>query len=425
MHAAHRSGKEVVDGFLSRPSAGGERPAIVLIHGYRGLDDGQRAVTRRFAREGAAVRHDHFKELQRSATYPSFTATWVAHAAPDSAHLGRLAFRAAYGSAGPRPFADAPEVFVPIGTAIPRIDPERTTSTELGADATLLRGRVDAQVTYYTARSHVFDVSVSPGVGIFSNSGTIRNRGIEATVTGKVLTGPAAGWDVTLSLWGNQNRLVNFGFATYTVLGRWQRATVGYPVGGYWAYAIQSFADANGDGIIARSEVVAGPAPVWAGTPYPTQGAMLTSEWRLGGSFRAAVTLDYRAGQRLFNEAAFDRCFYGTCRAAVDPRTPLAEQARAAVLYPTTDYFEDADYLKLREISLSFSTPPKLAAALRARAASITLAGRNLATWTGYSGGDPESGSYGTVVPGRPRTIADDGALPVPRSWTLRLQLAY
>jgi carboxymethylenebutenolidase len=52
MHAAHRSGKEVIDGFLSRPSAGGERPAIVLIHGYRGLDDGQRAVTRRFAQEG-------------------------------------------------------------------------------------------------------------------------------------------------------------------------------------------------------------------------------------------------------------------------------------------------------------------------------------------------------------------------------------
>ena len=52
MHAAHRSGKDVVDGFLSRPTAGGERPAIVLVHGYRGLDDGQRAVTRRFAQEG-------------------------------------------------------------------------------------------------------------------------------------------------------------------------------------------------------------------------------------------------------------------------------------------------------------------------------------------------------------------------------------
>jgi len=52
MHAAHRSGKEVVDGFLSRPTAGDPRAAIVLIHGYRGLDDGQRAVTRRFAQEG-------------------------------------------------------------------------------------------------------------------------------------------------------------------------------------------------------------------------------------------------------------------------------------------------------------------------------------------------------------------------------------
>ena len=52
MHAAHRSGKEVVDGFLSRPTGSGERPAIVLVHGYRGLDDGQRAVTRRFAQEG-------------------------------------------------------------------------------------------------------------------------------------------------------------------------------------------------------------------------------------------------------------------------------------------------------------------------------------------------------------------------------------
>jgi carboxymethylenebutenolidase len=52
MHAAHRSGNQVIDGFLSRPTAGGERPAIVLVHGYRGLDDGQRAVTRRFAQEG-------------------------------------------------------------------------------------------------------------------------------------------------------------------------------------------------------------------------------------------------------------------------------------------------------------------------------------------------------------------------------------
>jgi carboxymethylenebutenolidase len=52
MHAAYRSGKDVVDGFLSRPTSGDPRTAIVLVHGYRGLDDGQRAVTRRFAQGG-------------------------------------------------------------------------------------------------------------------------------------------------------------------------------------------------------------------------------------------------------------------------------------------------------------------------------------------------------------------------------------
>lgn len=52
MHAAYKSGKDVVDGFLSRPTAGDTHTAIVLIHGYRGLDDGQKVVTRRFAQEG-------------------------------------------------------------------------------------------------------------------------------------------------------------------------------------------------------------------------------------------------------------------------------------------------------------------------------------------------------------------------------------
>jgi carboxymethylenebutenolidase len=52
LHAAYKSGKEIVDGFLARPNVSEARSAIVLIHGYRGVDDGQRAVTRRFAKEG-------------------------------------------------------------------------------------------------------------------------------------------------------------------------------------------------------------------------------------------------------------------------------------------------------------------------------------------------------------------------------------
>lgn len=380
---------------------------------------------------GAAVRHDRFKQEDRSATYPSFTLSWLAHVAADSAPVGQVRLRAGYGSAGPRPFEDVPFIIVPIGTPIPRMNPERTKSAELGLDAALLRDRVGVQLTYYAMRSHVFRLSGSWGYPAINYApGTISNRGIEATIRGTVLTGSGTDWDVTLSLWGNRNRLTEFdgapflfGAGFYPVHGVFE----GYPVGGYWALPIQSFADANGDGIIARSEVVLGPNRVWAGTPHPTQGAMLMSEWTLGGSFRAALTLDYRAGHHLFNQIAYQRCLYGTCRAANDPQTPLAEQARAAVAGsgPTTEYFEDADYLKMRDLSVTWYARPRMAAALGARSVALTLTGRNLLTWTGYSGGDPEAGSYGIIQPGFPRGIADAAALPVSRAWVLRLDVAY
>jgi len=52
MHAAYKSGNEIVDGFLSRPLTHKPTPALVLLHGYRGVNDAQRAITRKFAAQG-------------------------------------------------------------------------------------------------------------------------------------------------------------------------------------------------------------------------------------------------------------------------------------------------------------------------------------------------------------------------------------
>ncbi len=52
MHAAYKSGAEVVDGFLARPAANSAQPALVLLHGYRGLDDAQKSIARQFAKAG-------------------------------------------------------------------------------------------------------------------------------------------------------------------------------------------------------------------------------------------------------------------------------------------------------------------------------------------------------------------------------------
>lgn len=55
MHAAYSSGEERVDGFLARPLSNRPMPALVLLHGYRGVDDSHRFVTRRFATAGFVV----------------------------------------------------------------------------------------------------------------------------------------------------------------------------------------------------------------------------------------------------------------------------------------------------------------------------------------------------------------------------------
>ena len=74
------------------------------------------------------------------------------------------------------------------------------------------------------------------------------------------------------------------------------------------------------------------------------------------------------------------------------------EQVQAAGLYNglvASDYFvEDGSYVKLRELSVSYTLGQKLLAQTGlgrvTSGVKLALIGRNLYTWTNYSGFDPE-----------------------------------
>ena len=81
------------------------------------------------------------------------------------------------------------------------------------------------------------------------------------------------------------------------------------------------------------------------------------------------------------------------CRAVNDPSTPLWDQARAVADYAygtVAGYIEDASFTKLREVAVVLRAPNDWAGRFGVNGLSLTLAGRNLATWTNYSGLDPE-----------------------------------
>jgi hypothetical protein len=96
-------------------------------------------------------------------------------------------------------------------------------------------------------------------------------------------------------------------------------------------------------------------------------------------------------------------------------------------------YDEDGSFVRVREVSLTCALPLQRLPLSWVRSASLTLAVRNLALWTRYTGPDPEASntaaqnvqfdpiSGGSIVNNNVRI--DYGAVPLARYWVVRLNL--
>jgi hypothetical protein len=84
-------------------------------------------------------------------------------------------------------------------------------------------------------------------------------------------------------------------------------------------------------------------------------------------------------------------------------------------------FIEDGSFTRWRELSLTYDIPLASARLVRARSASLTLTGRNLALLTAFRGADPEGGA---ASPGFEGYNQGAGAPPA-RYWIARLNLGY
>jgi TonB-dependent starch-binding outer membrane protein SusC len=354
--------------------------------------------------------------------FPKFGASWVISEESffgNPLGINDLRLRAALGSSGLQPGpTDAITFFNPVavttggasttgvtfgGVGNPDLKPERSREIEAGLDAQFLQNRVGLQFTYYnkkTTDALIFR-QLPPSLGVsdgrFENLGSVRNSGLEALLTARVLENPTTTWDFTFNASTNSSELVELGAGIEPIIFRFQRHVEGFPVGGYWDFPILGFSDANGDGIIAQDEVQIGSEEVFLGSPFPKRQLAIQSSFVLG-MFRLRGLLDHRGGQKLLNFTEAWRLGQNTTQSLNDPNTPLDEQARAvASKFLGTDagYFENASFWKLREVSLTFFAPRRWATSIGADAFSVTVSGRNLFTITDYTGIDPELNETG------------------------------
>jgi TonB-dependent starch-binding outer membrane protein SusC len=396
--------------------------------------------------------------------YPSVSASWVVAEEPwfpAGEAVTSVRLRTAFGTSGLRPsFRDAITFFEPVGATVdgqdvpaftmgglgdPNLKPEFSTEYELGLDAGFLKERVGIELTYYDKHSRdalVFR-RLAPSVGAaqgnlgqfptgrFENVGSVSNRGWEVLLTAHPVSTPAVTWRVTGSLSTNRNRLVELGEGIEPIifgLGSTQRHVPGFPVGGYWHNRLIDFEDANGDGIIQHTEVVVSDTAEFLGSPNPTREFAVSTSATFFDRFRLAAQVDGKGGHVLNNSTRYFRCAsaFVNCREAFDPTAPLEDQARAIAATQTGHdargvYFEDASFVKLRELALTFMAPRTWSSRLGVQGLSLTVAGRNLHTWTDYTGFDPEMNFAG----GANQTVSEFLTQPPVRQFTTRIDLSF
>src|SRR6266516_1479768 len=403
-----------------------------------------------------AIRNDKnsaFGQNFGSINYPSVTLSWIVNEEPffpKTNFFNSLRLRAANGRSGQKPnfraaitFFNAQTVtvsgtdvagLVVGGTGNPNPRPERSRETEIGFDAGFFGERLGLEVTHYNKRTDdlLIAIPLAPSLGLtatqFQNLGTVTNKGNEYLITAKILDIDPAAFNLTFTSSTNDNIAVSLGKLPSgldvppIIVNTQQQHRKGLPLGSYFQRSI-TFNDANGDGIISRSEITLSDTAVFLGNPLPKVQYTITPELTLMKYFRISALFDHKGKYKLFNNTRRFRCSFGNCQEAYVKTTPLADQAANIGIFLGTDagYIEDASFTKLRELAFSVSAPDSWVSAFGGHNMVLTVAGRNLHTWTKYTGFDPEINS----TPGAIFSTSDFLTLPPTRNWTVRLTTTF
>lgn len=392
-------------------------------------------------------------------TYPKLSGSWVVNEEPWW-HVGvvnTLKLRAAFGESG-----RAPAAFTALRTYNPvqgpggtnaftagsygnsNLQPERGKETEAGFEAEIFH-RLSLDFTYFSKHTanEIVAQNVAPSSGFFGtqyqNLGQVNSHGVELQGTLQVLTRQNLSWEVTGNFSTAQNKIVSLGGLPSLVTATGNRNVVGYPILSYFSKRVVSATQDPSTGAVTNvlcdggsgnAPVACASAPfVYIGTPVPTHYGSIGNTVTLFNRLRLYALVDFRGGNKLYNENEVLRCSgavgVGLCDVNYHPANysaaRVAEASTAVALGQGAQdqYIQDASFTKLREVSATLTLPEHLIPGFHH--ASVTVAGRELHLWSKYRGPDPEVSANSTTGVG----TGDQGLLPPLSSLTASLNLIF
>lgn len=360
---------------------------------------------------------------------------------------------------------------------------ESMQQTNFGLDFTMFESRFSTSIDFYTKTSKDFLFQIpwpayltggtSQYGGIdapFSNIGEMENKGFDITLNYKTAYNDNFSWNSTLIFSHYKNQLVSIqdglSLTQDVNLNGFQPATVtntfvGQPIGLFFGYLTDGifsdldalnnaplqfgqtvgtnpgqtylgdikYVDVNGDGVIDTKDKTI------IGNPHPDFTFGFTNNFKyknfdlsifLQGSYgNDILNLTRRAGianDELFKNQLVEASNYWTpTNTDTDIPRPIGNTANQN--NEISDRFvEDGSYVRLQNVTFGYNLPTNFLSKYKISRIRLYATAQNLATFTKYTGYDPEVGSFNQNVL---LTGIDNGRFPSPRSYSFGLNLEF
>ena len=298
----------------------------------------------------------------------------------------------------------------------PELQWERKTTFNTGLEFTAFSGRLRSTVEFYNSITNdlFLNRQLSRTTGyesLLSNVGELQNRGVELSLDGDIIQAGGFTWSANVSVTRNQNKVLSLVGDQQEIVNGIYINRVGEPMNSLYLVRYAGVNPDNGnaqylnkDGEITEvynpnDRVIVGTAETpWFG------GFGTTLKYK---GFEVNSFFSFVTGNKLYNNdrVNIENPLYLWDNLSTDLlnewRTPGQITSIPSPNNPfrsgTTRFVEDGDFLRLRNITVSYSLPKQWFGVTGLNNVRVFAQGQNLLTWTDFRGFDPEI-STGSLV---------------------------
>lgn len=337
---------------------------------------------------------------------------------------------------------------------------EKKTTLNVGLDFTTLNSRLRFTADYFQSKSKDLLVYLpilmstgNEGGAPAVNAGSLSNRGVEFELSWNDRAGDFS-YSASLNLSHVKNRVDDLGYGQTAYLTSTSKSEIGQSLGMWYMYKmlgifqsqeeINSYKNAdgkviqpnalpgdikyddyNGDGQISSEDRQI------VGNPWPKleMGFNFSASWR-GIDF--ALNSYGRFGQEVYNGAAYAAGDFQNNQNNFNGIVPWTQEHpvndRPRIVYGDSRntrgdqdrWLEDGSFFRISDITLGYSLPTRAIRKIGLEKVRFAVTGKNLVTFTKYSGLDPEFADGGIW------TIGYDGcSFPNPRAVQFAVSLTF